>query len=248
MLKFALYCTIQIHFENKNLPASAHCHPCLSVANGCLDSFTSPKTCGANGSNGNPAQCRCTAIARAQERCGLISPARKPVMNWAMRKLELLLAQLPWTKSWFQRRKLPALIGIRLSSKILWYDRVTMGVKKWRSSDEQARFMVDKHQHIFEMFWGLKCGLNNFWRPCISFCKVLTDKTSLNTRSCTYHLVDWLFSSLNSWGESTLKICLPLMILVMLLVEPLGPLAQPRQLVDRIEVGKFETATAGSSS
>lgn len=114
--------------------------PCLSVANGSLDSFTSPKTCGANGSNGNPAQCRCTAIARAQDLCGLISPARKPVMNWAMRKLELLLAQLPWTKSWFQRRKLPALIGILLPSKIVWYDRVTMEVEKvkefwWRSSN-----------------------------------------------------------------------------------------------------------------
>ena len=76
--------------------------------------FTSPKTWGASGSISKPWQWRCTASARAQARAEVISAARKPVMNCAMRKLELRLQQLPCTTSWFQRRKLPALIGIRL--------------------------------------------------------------------------------------------------------------------------------------
>ena len=162
----------------------SHCPWCLSVANG---SFTSPKTCGANGSNGNPAQCRCTAVARAQDRPGLISPARKPVMNWAMRKLELLLAQLPWTNSWFQRRKLPALIGIRLQHL---------------QDGETVQEMNKLDSWFKSTYLGLKRGLNNFWRPSSRFARFLWTKrknTPKHVPSC------WLaiLTLISCWGEST---------------------------------------------
>ena len=71
------------------------------------------------------------------------APARKPVMNWAIRKLELLLEQLPCTTSWFQRRKLPALIGIRLVENASLLSKCIGGVKERLASDWSiARFCI----------------------------------------------------------------------------------------------------------
>ena len=175
---FALYCTIQIHFEKQESTASAHCHPASLLPMVPWIPLLHQR---------HAVPMAVTAILHSAAALLSLEPkisvgsSHRRESRWWIEPCE------NWSCYWHscheprvdsKEESCQPSLGFSCHQKLCDTIEWQWNWKKWRSSDEEARIMIDKHKHIFEMFWGLKCGLNNFWRPCVSFCKVLTDKTS----------------------------------------------------------------------